>query len=180
MDLFRKNKLIILCLMMLSLSLMTGCNDIENTNSKATSKSKLTITENITGLQHIGLPVISLNKTITFYKKLGFKVQSKTKITRPEGKLDVAFLKQNDLVLECYQFNDPKLLEKIRNRKNGHIDHIALNVVDIEQAYSSVKDLGFKIKEAKIDSIPAFHDNGVRFFNIKGPNGETIEFNQIQ
>lgn len=34
-------------------------------------------------------------------------------------------------------------------------------------------------KDTEIQSIPSFWKHGIRYFNIYGPNGETIEFCQI-
>ena len=50
---------------------------------------------------------------------------------------------------------------------------------DINAAYQNAKDLGLEIKEDSIQSIPTFWDKGIRYFNIYGPNRETIEFCQI-
>ena len=33
--------------------------------------------------------------------------------------------------------------------------------------------------DPEIQSIPSFWKHGIRYFNIYGPNGETIEFCQI-
>ena len=34
----------------------------------------MNLNENITGLQHIGIPTLVIDKTIEFYESLGFKV----------------------------------------------------------------------------------------------------------
>ncbi|WP_240540795.1 VOC family protein [Bifidobacterium vespertilionis] len=61
----------------------------------------------------------------------------------------------------------------------GAINHWALNTPDIEAAWANAHELGLKVKEDEIQSIPTFWDNGIRYFNIYGPNGETLEFCQI-
>ena len=36
-----------------------------------------------------------------------------------------------------------------------------------------------KIKDNEIQHIDSFWEHGIRYFNVYGPNGETIEFCQI-
>ena len=62
--------------------------------------------------------------------------------------------------------------------QGGAIDHISLDVDDIEATWAAVKEAGYTPVEAEIDGLPYF-EKGVRFFNIVGPNAETIEFCQI-
>lgn len=125
-------------------------------------------TSNITGIQHIGLPVSNLENTIRFYEGLGFSVIHRT--ATPDG-VQVAFLKLGSCVLECYQ-------EGPTVGKAGAIDHIALDVVHIEELYNDVKNAGYPITTDGIESLP-FWDKGIRYFKTKGPDGESIEFCEI-
>lgn len=59
----------------------------------------------------------------------------------------------------------------------GAIDHLALDVDDIESAWEEVRMAGLAPLEDAIQFLP-FWENGVRFFNLLGPNGETVEFSQ--
>lgn len=63
--------------------------------------------------------------------------------------------------------------------KAGAINHISLNTTDIEKAFSAAKEQGLRLVNDEIQSIPSFWDRGIRFFNILGPNEETIEFCHI-
>ena len=119
----------------------------------------------VTGLQHIGLPTLNIQKTIEFYEGLGFQVAWNT----PDGK--VAFLRLNDLTIETYQTDTTACIA-------GSIDHLALNVSDIEETFQWIKSGGYTLLDQEIDSRP-FWENGVRFVNVLGPNGEKIEFGQI-
>ena len=69
-------------------------------------------------------------------------------------------------------------LAEIRGRSNGHIDHIAFDVDDIDQTYSELKQAGFNILEPEPVFL-AFWYKGCKYFNITGPDGERLEFNQI-
>lgn len=121
--------------------------------------------ENVKGLQHIGIPTNDIDKTTEFYKALGFEVLLET----VDGKTKVAFLELKGLVIETYENNMAAL-------RDGAVDHIALDVSDIEEAYRYVTGLGIRIL-TEITYLP-FWDNGVKFFIAEGPNLERIEFAQ--
>ena len=118
--------------------------------------------ENITGIQHLGLPTEDLQKTIDFYHGLGFDT------IWTDG--NVAFLELGTMVIETYKFD-------CSAKVNGALDHIALNVKDIEAAWRDAQACGYETEDKDINFLP-FFENGVRFFTIIGPNREKVEFNQ--
>lgn len=122
----------------------------------------------ITGLQHIGIPTNDIEKTKDFYELLGFQVVFETVNQKADEK--VSFLKLDHAVIETYE-NKHAVLE------NGALDHIALNVTDIEEVYKLATEKGFSISEKEIQFLP-FWERGVRFFTITGPNKEKVEFSQ--
>lgn len=122
----------------------------------------------ITGLQHIGIPTNDIEKTKDFYELLGFQVVFETVNQKADEK--VSFLKLDHAVIETYE-NKHAVLE------NGALDHIALNVTDIEEIYKLATEKGFSISEKGIQFLP-FWERGVRFFTITGPNKEKVEFSQ--
>lgn len=131
----------------------------------------------INHLQHIGIPVTNLKVSEDFYQKLGF-----TKVTGSEfdhngnmGKMMMMQLK--DIIIELYQLPENDL-DEIRSRNDGHIDHVTFDVSDIDQTYSAVKEASFQILEEQPVFLP-FWKNGCKYFNIVGPDGERLEFNQI-
>ena len=118
---------------------------------------------NVTGIQHLGIPTGDLGKTIEFYQGLGFEV-----IWQNPG--EVAFLQHGTLVIETYAVEAPAM-------KSGAIDHVALNVQDIEAAWSDAQACGYETEDKAINFLP-FFERGVKFFTIIGPNREKVEFNQ--
>ena len=60
---------------------------------------------------------------------------------------------------------------------DGAYQHVALDVTDIDAAYEKICSEGHEIITNGIEALP-FWDNGVKFFMIKGPNEEKIEFCQ--
>ena len=121
--------------------------------------------ENFKGLQHIGIPTNDMDKTVEFYKKIGFEEAHETK----DGDVRVVFLKLRDLILETYENKEAALCD-------GAVDHIAFDVVDIEEAYKFITGLQIKIL-TEITFLP-FWEKGVKFFIAQGPNLERLEFAQ--
>ena len=121
-----------------------------------------------TGIQHIGIPTNDIEKTIAFYKELGFETALET-INKEAGE-KVAFLKLKTLVIETYENKAAKL-------ESGAIDHVAVNVNNIEEVYQYISEKKLNTTNDTIHFLP-FWENGVRFFTIEGPNKEKIEFSQ--
>lgn len=124
----------------------------------------------ITGIQHVGVPTDDIQKSILFYKGLGFGIVWQT-INEQYG-TSVVFLQLGNLIMEVYE-------NKQASMKSGAIDHIALNVTDIGAVFSKIKELGYEMLDDNIRFLP-FWEYGVRFFTIIGPNKEKIEFCEKQ
>lgn len=127
------------------------------------------ISQYVKGLQHIGLPTNDLKATVDFYEGLGFSAALRT--VNPENGEAVVFLRLGDIVIEAYENGKAAL-------RSGAIDHIALDVTDIEAVYDEIVKNGYTLLDEGIRHLP-FWDNGVRFINIQGPNRETVEFSQM-
>lgn len=121
-----------------------------------------------TGIQHIGIPTNDIEKTIAFYKELGFETVLQT--INKEADEKVAFLKLKTLVIETYE-------NKAAKFESGAIDHVAIDVNDIEEVYQYISEKKLNTTNDTIHFLP-FWKNGVRFFTIEGPNMEKIEFSQ--
>lgn len=122
-----------------------------------------------TGIQHIGIPTKDLQKTKDFYTKLGFDIHHEKTIR--DGKQNVCFLKFHNLILECYE-------DEMATGVSGAIDHIAIDVKNIEECFELCKKQGYTVVSGDIEQLP-FYEKGVRFFIILGPNAERIEFNEV-
>jgi len=133
---------------------------------------------NLRGLQHIGLPVTNLERSKAFYSELGFVEIMRTDLPRASEAIQVAMMHHEELTLELYQLEQEER-QMIANRTDGHIDHIALDVMDIEQAYTEICAAGLEVLEEDAPVFLPFWDQGVKFFTIRGPDGEKVEFNQI-
>jgi catechol 2,3-dioxygenase-like lactoylglutathione lyase family enzyme len=131
----------------------------------------------INHLQHTGIPVTDLQASEAFYKKLGFQNVMASGFEHNGEKGSMAMMQQGAMIIEIYQM-PPKELEEVRSRGNGHIDHIAFDVSDIDEAFIELKNAGFNVIEEAPVFLP-FWKNGCRYFNITGPDKERLEFNQI-
>lgn len=125
--------------------------------------------EQLTGIQHVGIPTNDIEATIKFYEKLGFETAFQT--VNQEAGEKVAFLKLHNFVIETYE-------NKKAVMKAGAIDHVAIDVKDIERTYESVNQAGLNSTKDRIHFLP-FWEKGVKFFTIEGPNKEKVEFSQM-
>ena len=116
------------------------------------------------GIQHIGIPTNNIDETIRFYEQLGFSIALKTK----NGDETVAFLQLQNLTIEAYE-------NKLATLQIGAIDHIALDVKNIDILFEKIKAQSFLLLDDHVNFLP-FWKNGVKFFTILGPNKEKIEF----
>ena len=131
----------------------------------------------INKLQHVGIPVTDLAVSEAFYNRLGF-TNVMVSAFKFEGDTGTCMMMQNkDIIIELYQMPQ-KQLTAIRTRKDGHVDHIAFDVDDIDSTYSTLKNASFTIMEEQPVYLPFWKD-GCKYFNILGPDGERLEFNQI-
>lgn len=131
----------------------------------------------INSLQHVGIPVTNLETSVAFYQKLGFSNAMTAKFDHNGAEGNATMMQLGDIIMELYQMPEIEL-EAIRNRGNGHIDHVAFDVDDVDETFAMLKAESFKIMEPAPVFLQ-FWEKGCRYFNIIGPDGERLEFNQI-
>lgn len=131
----------------------------------------------INSLQHVGIPVARIDVSERFYNSLGFHKIMEAPFAHPDGEGKAIMMQLEAIVIELYQFPEAALNE-IRSRKDGSIDHIAFDVSDIDAAFELLKAAGFAVIEEQPVFL-AFWKNGCKYFNITGPDGERLEFNQL-
>ena len=94
-----------------------------------------------TGIQHIGIPTNDIEKTIEFYQKLGFEIAFRTVNEAADEK--VAFLKLGTLVIETYE-------NKAAALKPGVIDHVAIDVKNIEKVHEMITGAGLNTTQDEV------------------------------
>lgn len=131
----------------------------------------------INHLQHIGIPVTNVVASEAFYTQLGFEKVMQSPFQEDGQAGTCVMMKNKSVIIELYQLPAHQLQE-IRNRKDGHIDHITFDVDDIDVAFAALKNASYQVIEQAPIFLP-FWQNGCKYFNILGPDGERLEFNQI-
>ena len=112
---------------------------------------------------HINVGVPNIEEAIKYYTEvLGFKFVDKC-----DSSLKFAFLTDGNLTYE--------LIER-EGIEVSTFDHIAYVSDDIEKDFAHFDALG--VTTMPISIMPKLFGNGVKFFFIKGVNGERIEFCQ--
>ena len=128
----------------------------------------MNITSYAVGTTHLGMPTTCYDKTVEFYKGLGF-TEEFFLVCEDGGR--IIFLKLKGLMMEIYESSSSPGVA-------GAVDHIAIDVNDIEAVFAQIKSEGYALLDDHICSMP-FWANGEKYFTIQGPNGEKIEFVQI-
>ena len=90
------------------------------------------------------IPTNDIETTVEFYRRLGFEVALQT--VNEEANEKVAFLKLNNLVIETYE-------NKAAKMELGAIDHVAIDVKDIEKVYELINHAGLNTR----DTIHFYH-----------------------
>jgi lactoylglutathione lyase len=134
--------------------------------------------DNLEGIQHLAIFVTDINRSRDFYEQFGFKVKLSEAIPAEPEPVKVAFLELNGLTLELVELGGD-MRKQIGSRDDGHIDHVALNVKDIDKAYTEMTAKGFKALEENAPVFLNIWKNGTKYFTIRGPEGEKVEFSQI-
>jgi lactoylglutathione lyase len=116
----------------------------------------------IKGLAHIGIFVSDMDASIDFYKRLGFSLDGEE-----NAGIRLAFLSAGTCLIELIAHTDAA------NRADGRVDHIAMEVDDIEAAIASAIANGIPIGGA-VNSVAIL--GGVRNVFFTGPDGERLEF----
>lgn len=124
----------------------------------------------ITRINHLGLRVKDLETSREFYEKLGFIF-----IAGPVGPEPVAIMEHPSGVNINFILNgDASCTENILidiPQKNTGYTHVALEVTNAKSALKSVKELGIAITgEVEFE--------GAKFFFIRDPDSNVIEFHQ--
>ena len=118
---------------------------------------------NIKGLAHIGVFVKDIDKSIDFYKRLGFTLDGEEQIG-----IRLAFLSAGTCLIELVeQKNEP-------TRTAGSVDHIAMIVDDISAAIEHANANGIKLDASAVESMSIL--GGIKNIFFEGPDGERLEF----
>jgi len=133
---------------------------------------------NIKKLNHIGVAVKSIDEALPFYKDiLGLKYEGDEVVE--EQKVRVAFLAVGESRFELLESTDSEgAIAKYIEKKGTGIQHIAIEVDNIEQALKELEEKGIAV----IDKTPrkGAHDNLIAFLHPKSTGGVLVEICQAK
>lgn len=128
----------------------------------------MSIAEHVTGLQHLGLPTAALDETAAFYESLGF-VRAHSTVNPGTGS-GCAF--SPAAACASKPTSAPRPPAGPEPSTTWPWTWTTLSPPGRKCGWPAWPPL-----EDAIQFLP-FWENGVRFFNLLGPNGETVEFSQ--
>ena len=123
---------------------------------------------------HTAISVRNLDKSLNFYKTLGFKEVHR--YNEPDGSMSIVHLKLSESFLEIFAYKNNENLQELQygfanEPENIGVKHIALRTDDIEATLKELKGLGLADKETQITE----GRTKVRYFFIKDPDGVWVE-----
>ena len=126
----------------------------------------------ITGVAHLGIRVLELERSRAFYEKLDF-----TFVIGPIGSEPVAIMRhasglEINFVLNADKNVDANILQDVPEKHPGYT-HVALGVADLEAAMAHLKEVGIPIK-----SGPVTYPGGAQGIFVRDPDFNTIELYQ--
>jgi catechol 2,3-dioxygenase-like lactoylglutathione lyase family enzyme len=134
-------------------------------------------TENLGGWSHLGIPVTSIDNSVEFYQRFGFKTLMEAGVPVGDGReVKITIVERGGLNLEFYQLLEEALPE-IRSRTDGRVDHVAISVREIDEAFAELKSAGIQPLEEEPISMP-YWDDEIKYFTFRGPDGEKIQLQQ--
>ena len=124
-------------------------------------------------VEHIGIAVKNLGKSIPLFEKLLDATCYKTETVESE-RVQTAFFRKGETKLELLQTLDPDgIIAKFIDKKGEGLHHLAFAVDDIEAEMKRLSDEGFVLLNDK--PKPGADNKLVCFLHPKGTNGVLIE-----
>ncbi len=124
------------------------------------------MTAKLTGLAHIGIFTPDFDKSVAFYKELGFTLDNECDIGTHLG-----FMSLGTCLLEIIA---PQDKERANRPANGIIGHVCIEVKGIDEFVAEYKKKGIIPEDAKV----MFNEKilgGIKNIFFDGPSGESIE-----
>jgi len=132
----------------------------------------------INGIDHLGIIVPDIDFAVEYYIcNFGFSLIHKKLVIDPiDGAINAAFVRLQDMVLEL--FTPMSIKNEIYSRKDGILDHFAIDCGNVEKACSCLLGKGLKFHSSTPDGIVDYVNlgcRGVKGVNFIGSFGEVVE-----
>jgi len=135
------------------------------------------------GVHHTGLTVSDLDRSIDFYRLLGYEVtvrieEEGEEVERgtgvPGAKLSVAMLERPGGRLELIQYVAPGGASRPSPNNGVGAAHVCVQVDDIDAAVAELQGEGVEFL-----SEPIYHESGIRWAYCRDPDGITAELLEV-
>lgn len=146
------------------------------------------MTIQLSGIQHVGVPVSNLERSMAFYEDI-FGVKAEivdfadhprvaAAVGLPDAKIKVAFLWVGNTYLELLEYTNP--IGELYDRRNCDVGatHVAFEVEDIWSAWEELKSKGADIGPDPYQ-LEGGELDGFTFAYFKDPDGIQLEFFQV-
>lgn len=120
-------------------------------------------------LDHIAFTTPDLDKTVAWYKSVGFTVYGAFSV----GDTRCCFMTNGAY---RYEFIQPPDLPADAPET---LDHVALFSTDIEKDYAMCKEAGLTMLTDGVQQLDHFFENGIRYFSCSQAPGQVLEFGQL-
>lgn len=132
----------------------------------------MNLSQQITGISHIGIRVYALDRSRAFYELLGFSF-----VAGPIGPEPVAIMShpsgiEINFILNAADASDENVLMDVKEKHAGYT-HIALSVQNVSEVMSELEEAGVTISGG-----PITFPNGTISIFVRDPDRNVIEFNQ--
>jgi len=129
----------------------------------------------ITGINHVGLRVKSLEASRAFYEKIGFQF-----IVGPIGPEPVAIMEHPsgvniNFILNGSASSSENILMDVEDKKYTGYTHMALEVTNLDIVQRQLDSLHIPITEG-----PVVLPSGAMFLFVRDPDENVIEFHQVK
>lgn len=128
----------------------------------------------IIGLAHIGIFVKDIEKSKKFYTEiLGLECINECVFEGVDNTFTIAFMKKGSLCIEL-------VMRKYQSELgDGVIDHIAMQVDDLDAMLVKLSAFGIKFEAKEPDYHPTMLGSGAKWIFFRGPDNEHLEIAQI-
>ncbi len=127
-------------------------------------------------INHIGIVVRDMEKSLSFWSKiLGLSATAVERV--PSYKVDIAFLRagESDIeLLEPHAGNAP--MEKLIRENGGGLDHLCLEVENLEEVLTELKEIGLTLIN---DSPVVLPGRKIAFVHPSSADGVMLELYEL-
>jgi len=118
-------------------------------------------------LEHVGVMVRNIEKSVEFYTKV-LGLEHRKTMTHTNGVIRLAFL-----AFAGHEDTEVELIEGYNGElpAEGRVHHLAFTVDDVEAEFARIKELQVPLRDTEMTTLP----DGGRYFFFYGPDGELLE-----